>query len=77
MEVSIYVMHWFQNMKNKELYKFLILYSKNTCSLMKDTAQKWNFPIKDFFSKYDQICSFLCVWLNLLKKPLKKKQLLK
>ena len=46
MEVSIYVMHWFQNMKNKELYKFLILYSKNTCSLMKDTAQTWNFPLR-------------------------------
>ena len=30
------------------------------------------FPIKDFFSKCDQIRSFLRVWLHLLKKPLMK-----
>ena len=27
------------------------------------------FSIKDFFSKYDQICSFLRIWSHLLKKP--------
>ena len=32
-------------------------------------AQKM-FPIKDFFSKCDQIRSFLGIWLNLLKKSL-------
>ena len=26
------------------------------------------FAIKDFFSKYDQICSFLRIWSHLLKK---------
>ena len=27
-----------------------------------------NFSVKDFFSKYDQIRSFLQIWSNLLKK---------
>ena len=35
-----------------------------------DTVQKMKFSIKDFFSKYDQICSFLWIWSNLLKKSL-------
>ena len=34
--------------------------------------KKWKFSIKDFFSKCDQIRSFLSIWLHLLKKSLKK-----
>ena len=34
------------------------------------TTQKMKFPIKDFFSKCDQICSFLRIWSHLLKKSL-------
>ena len=34
------------------------------------TAQKNKFSIKDFFSKCDQICSFLRIWSHLLKKYL-------
>ena len=34
------------------------------------TAQKNKFSIKDFFSKCDQICSFLRIWSHLLKKSL-------
>ena len=34
------------------------------------TAQNTKFSIKDFFSKCDQICSFLRIWSYLLKKPL-------
>ena len=34
------------------------------------TAQKMKFSIKDFFSKCDQICSFLRIWSHLLKKSL-------
>ena len=34
------------------------------------TAQKIKFSIKDFFSKCDQICSFLRIWSHLLKKSL-------
>ena len=34
------------------------------------TAQKLNFSIKDFFSKCDQIRSFLRIWSHLLKRPL-------
>ena len=37
------------------------------------TAEKMKFFIKDFFSKYDQICSFLRMWSHLLKKILKGK----
>ena len=32
------------------------------------TSQKMKFSIKDFFSKYDQIRSFLRIWSHLLKK---------
>ena len=34
------------------------------------TPQKMKFPIKDFFSKCDQIRSFLRIWSHLLKKSL-------
>ena len=37
------------------------------------TAQKMKFSIKDFFSKCDQIFSFLRVWSHLLKKYLIEK----
>ena len=36
----------------------------------KYTAQKIKFCIKDFFSKCDQICSFLRIWSHFLKKSL-------
>ena len=32
------------------------------------TAQKIKISITNFFSKCDQICSFLPIWLHLLKK---------
>ena len=35
-----------------------------------DTAQKMKFSIKDFFSKRDQIRSFLWIWSHLMKKSL-------
>ena len=34
-----------------------------------NTAQNMKFSIKDFFSKYDQIHSFLRIWSYLLEKP--------
>ena len=37
------------------------------------TAEKINFPIKDFFSKCDQIHRKLQIWSHLLKKSLMKK----
>ena len=36
------------------------------------TAQKMKFSTKNFFSKCDQIRSFLQIWSHLLKKPLMK-----
>ena len=35
-----------------------------------NTVQKMKCSIKDFFSKSDQIRSFLRLWSHLLKKPL-------
>ena len=35
-------------------------------------STKMKFPIKDFFSKCDQIRSFLWIWSHLLKKSLKE-----
>ena len=34
---------------------------------------KMKFSVKNFFSKLDQICSFLGIWLHLLKKSLMKR----
>ena len=39
-------------------------------ALIRITAQKMRFSIKNFFSKCDQIRSFLRVWSHLLKKSL-------
>ena len=39
---------------------------------LNNTAQKLNFAITDFFSKCDQICSFLRIWSHLLKKSVKE-----
>ena len=38
--------------------------------IISNTAQKMKFSIKDFFSRCDQIRSFLRIWLQLLKKSL-------
>ena len=35
-----------------------------------DTTKKMKFSIKDFFSRCDQIRSFLRIWSHLLKKSL-------
>ena len=35
-----------------------------------DTAQKMKSSVKDFFSRCDQIRSFLWIWSRLLKKSL-------
>ena len=36
--------------------------------LLRTTTQKMKFSIQDFFSKWDQIRSFLWIWSHLLKK---------
>ena len=41
-------------------------------AIITDTAQKTKFSIKDFFSKCDQICSFLRIWSHFLKTSLMK-----
>ena len=41
-----------------------------------NTAQKMKFSIKHFFSKSDQIRSFLQIWSHLLKKSLMENFLL-
>ena len=46
----------------------LLAFIGNACSFIHPvTAQKMKFSIKDFFSKRDQICSFLRIWSHLLK----------
>ena len=49
--------------------------NNSSCSVMTvhakvNTAQKMTFSIKDFFSKWDQIGSFLRIWSHFLKKSL-------
>ena len=43
-----------------------------TRGVLSTTAQKMKLSIKDFFSKCNQICSFLKIWLHLPKKSLTK-----
>ena len=58
------------------LFLTLVLKNKDTntpniiCFYNIYTAQKMKFFIKDFFSKSDQIRSFLWIWSHLLKKSL-------
>ena len=37
---------------------------------LKTLDKKWSFPLRIFFSKFDQIRSFLQIWSHLLKKSL-------
>ena len=46
---------------------------KNYQKVIDITAQKMKLSIKGFFSKCDQIRSFLRIWLHLLKKKLMEK----
>ena len=58
------------------LYSVGIFKTRNVASLcgcdISCTAQKVKFSIKDFFSKCDQIRSFLRIWSHLQKKSLMK-----
>ena len=49
--------------KRKKMWRLFKLYNKYHCTKIK-------FSIKDFFSKCDQIPSFLRIWLHLPKKSL-------
>ena len=44
--------------------------AKTRFNMFLNNAQKMKFSIKDLFSKCDQICSFLRIWSDLLKKSL-------
>ena len=57
---------------NNSQYRFPILIVRIKSFQAEYTAQKMKFSIKDFFSKYDQIRSFLWIWSHLLKKSLVK-----
>ena len=46
--------------------------NNRNCETVTLTAQKMKCSIKDFFSKCDQIRSFLRIWSHLLKKSLMK-----
>ena len=48
------------------------LMPKNKHSFESDSAQKKKFSIKDFFSKCDEIRSFLRIWPHILNKSFMK-----
>ena len=61
--------------EGRGLYKLWIVgtcFDYNPTKVNCDTAQKMKFSIKDFFSKCDQICSFLQIWSHLLQKSFMK-----
>ena len=45
-------------------------FDRQLIKLIYTAPKKKNFSIKNFFSKYDQICMKLQIWSNLLKKSL-------
>ena len=53
-----------------QLEKSTLLFQKKWTLFFIVTAQKMKFSIKDFFSKCDQIHSFMRIWSHLLKKSL-------
>ena len=58
-------------LQTKMIYKNTGLNKSESGPNWKDyTAQKMKFSIKDFFSKCDQIRSFLRIWSHILKKSL-------
>ena len=56
--------------KHLKTFKFVDLMAEWWKLYAKLTSQKIKFPIKDFFSKYVQIHSFLWIWSYLLNKSL-------
>ena len=56
--------------KNEDTRTIKMLYNGGKCQIIKKAAQKMKFSIKDFFSKCDQMRSFLRIWPYLLKKYL-------
>ena len=50
--------------------RFIPRITADLINMMKCYCTKMKFPVKDFFSKYDQIRSFLLIWPHLLKKSL-------
>ena len=66
MDKDFYMYFWFYYLLRAIfLSKLFNLFKSKTF-----TAQKMKFFIKGFFSKCDQIGSFLRIWSHLLKKPL-------
>ena len=57
---------WMKFYSNMNIQK--ILKPKLFWLVISITAQKMKFSIKDFFSKYDQICRKMRIWSHLLKK---------
>ena len=53
--------------------KFLLLQAIMVWEKITVTTQKMKFSVKDFFSKCDQIRSFLWIWSPLFKKSLLEK----
>ena len=62
--------------KVRQVLQIVTVVTKWDVTLLSDfrifNAQNLNFSIKDFFSKCDQIRSFLQIWPHLLKKSLMK-----
>ena len=64
---SIWNMVWSGVMRATKSLQKVCVYS-NQMSVKITTVQKTKFSIRDFFSKCDQIRSFLRIWSHLLKK---------
>ena len=64
--MQAYVMFMITNLIKPRMGKLILQ------SSVIDPTQKIKFFIKDFFSKCDQIRSFLRIWSHLLKKSLMK-----
>ena len=68
--------HEFRNLLNIEIklfVKIMIIIHSSTIFPKRHTVDKMKFSITVFFSKCDQICSFLRIWSHLLEKSLMEK----
>ena len=57
-----------KNLVAEDYVQLRVCVKKDYSTYASITAQKMKFSIKGFFSKCDQICSFLWIWSPLLKK---------
>ena len=61
---------WLKQFQVRVMVVFTLLETFKTSIMKLSLHKRWSLTVKDFFSKYDQICRKLRIWSHLLKKSL-------